>query len=110
MFGGAVLMDLSNTFDKIKYDFLIEKLYARDLSKNSLKFLHSYLSNWQHKKNISKQFTSWQELIQGVPYGSVLDPILFYIFVNDFQNLLTYVILQMIQSFKDLDFLFNRIE
>ena len=66
-FGGAVLMDLSKAFDTIKHDLLIAKLYAYGFSKESLKLLHSYLSNRWHKTKISKQFSSWQELIQGVP-------------------------------------------
>ena len=44
-FGGAVLMDLSNAFDIIKYNLLIAKLYAYGFSEESLKHLHSYLIN-----------------------------------------------------------------
>ena len=38
-----MLMDLFNTFDTIKDDFLIDKRYACDFKKDPLKFLHSYL-------------------------------------------------------------------
>ena len=75
-FRGAVLMDLSKAFDTIKHDLLIAKLYAYDFSKESLKLLHSYLSNRRHKIKTNKQFSPWQELIQGVPQGSVLGPLL----------------------------------
>ena len=82
-FGGAVLMDLSKTFNTIKHDLLVAKLYAYGFSKESLKLLHSYLSNRWHRTKINKQFSSWQELIQGVPQGSVLGSLLFNIYLND---------------------------
>ena len=82
-FRGAVLIDLSKVFDTIKHDLLIAKLYAYGFSKEALKLLHSYLSNRRHRTKINTQFSSSQELIQGVPQGSVLGPLLFNIYLND---------------------------
>ena len=76
-------MDLSKAFDTIKHDLLVAKIYAYGFSKESLKVIHSYLSNRWHRTKIHKQFSSWKELIQGVPQGSVLGSLLFNTYLND---------------------------
>ena len=82
-FGGAVLMDLSKAFDIINQDLLVAKLHAYGFSNDSLKLLHSYLNNRWYRTKINHKFSSWKELSQGVPQGSVLRPLLCNIYLND---------------------------
>ena len=79
-FAGGVLMDLSKAFDTLNHELLIAKLHAYGFGKESLMLLLSYLSNrWQRSK-INTSLSSWMELLQGVPQGSVLGPLLFNIY------------------------------
>ena len=50
---GAVLMDLSKAFDCIRHNLLIAKLYAYDVSENSLMFFHSHLKRRKQDVKIS---------------------------------------------------------
>ena len=69
-FAGAMLMDLSKAFDTIDHNLLIAKLNAYGFSKSALRLIKSYLTNrWQRTK-INTSFSSWTELLLGVPQGS----------------------------------------
>ena len=80
---GVILMDLSKGFDALNHDLLIAKLHTYGFSKKALFLIKSYLSNrWQRTK-INNSYSSWTELLLGVPKGSILGPLLFNNHLND---------------------------
>ena len=76
-------MDLSEYFDTINHDLLIAKLDVYGFSDNALLIMLSYLKNRSQRVSINSSFSTWKEIIAGVPQGSILGPLIFNIFLND---------------------------
>ena len=62
---------------------LIAKLNAYGFSLTALKLVHNYLSNRKQQTKINSTYSSFLEIIFGVPQGSILGPLLFNIFLID---------------------------
>ena len=62
---------------------LMKKMYAYNFDLNSLTFFYSYIKNRKQRVKINNICSVFQILLSGVPQGSILEPILLNIFIND---------------------------
>ena len=79
-FASGVLTDLSKAFDTINHQILLAKLHVYGFSQQALAVICSYLSNGKERTKINNVFSSWKDLILGLPQGSVLRLLLFNIY------------------------------
>ena len=87
-FCAAALTDLSKAFDCICHDLLIAKLNTYGLERNALNLVYDYLSNRSQKTKVGSSFSTYLDIVYGVPQGSILGPLLFNIDLCDlfFEN------------------------
>ena len=82
-FSGVLLTALSKAFDSLSHELLLAKLDAYGFSYNAIKVIHNYLVNRHQRVRINSKYSSWSEIINGVPQGSILGPLLFNIYLSD---------------------------
>ena len=62
---------------------LLAKLHAYGFSIPAVRLVYSYLKNRKQRTKINSVYSSKEEILFGVPQGSILGPLLFNIFLCD---------------------------
>ena len=79
----ANVLDISKSLDKVCHKGLLFKLERIGISGNLLSLLNSFLSNRFQRVVINGQNSSWSPVLAGVSQGSILEALLFVIYIND---------------------------
>ena len=76
-------LDISKAFDRIWNDGLIYKIKSFGISDTPLKPIENFLSSRYQKVVLNGQSSSWAEVSAGVPQGSILGSLFFFMYIND---------------------------
>ena len=80
---GALLTDLSKPIGCLNHELLTAKLNPFGFTLLPLRLLHDYLSNRKQRTKIDDDYSSWSEILPGVPQGSFIGPLFFNFFSAD---------------------------
>ena len=83
------LLDLSAAFDTIDHTILLNRLqYSYGISHTALSWFRSYLTERTQSVFVNNLNSSSEELLYGVPQGSVLGPVLFVLYTQPLASLI----------------------
>ena len=87
-------MDFQKAFDKVPHQRLILKLKSHGMGNSLINWIDQWLNERKQRVVVDGEVSSWKSVLSGVLQGSILGPILFFVYINDLEEGVTGKILK----------------
>ena len=85
----GIFLDISKAFSKVWHGGGLFKLKTYGVEGDLLLIIKNYLQNLKQRVVLNGQTSEWRKISSEVQQGSVLEPLLFLIYINDLADGIT---------------------
>ena len=79
---------------------LLLKVMAHGIGNGMINWIEKWLIDRRQRVLVDGEVSNWKSVLSGVPQGSVLGPILFLIYINDLDDVITSKVLKFADDIK----------
>ena len=77
----VVHLDFQKAFDKVPHQRFLLKLKAHGIDNGVVNWIEKWFTHRRQRVIVDGEISNWKSVLNGVPQGSILGPMLFVIYI-----------------------------
>ena len=95
----VIYLDYAKAFDTVPHQRLLRQIYSLGMHGTAINFTTAFLTGRQRVR-VNRSYSTWKNVISGVPQGSVLGPMLFTLYVWDASQVVKCIVSMFVDDTK----------